>query len=171
MLTPAQQTALKNDATSPGNSAALGAFLAADDYPSIAAFYNTLSTPDFWVYRTSLTRAEMTQGTSQDGTTFTYVGNGFITRSAGEQAAWNDMLAGGSVNPSLPATRQAFADIFSGTGNAALNRTHLTALARRKATRIEKLLATGTGSPAAPATMGFEGQVIYEEVQQALLHG
>jgi hypothetical protein len=170
-MTPAQRTTLKTDMQSPGNAAALGAFLVASDWPAIKDWYNAPSSPDFWVYRTILTKAEVTQGISQDGTTFTFNGNGFITRTPGEVEAWKDLWSLGSVNPSLAPTRAAFVDVFSGTGNAALNRTHLSTVARRKATRAEKLFATGTGSTAAPATMGLEGGLTYQDVQQAMLNG
>jgi hypothetical protein len=170
-LTTAQRTTLKADMQSGANAAALEAYLTATDWPSVEAWYNAPSSPDFWVYRTILTKAEVTQGISQDGTTFTFSGNGFITRTPGEIEAWKDLWSLGSVNPSRAPTRVAFGDVFSGTGNAALNRTHLLALARRKATRVEKLFATGTGSTAAPATMGVEGQLTYQDVQQAMLSG
>jgi hypothetical protein len=64
--------------------------------------------------------------------------------------------------------RQAFADIMSGSQNSApAQRTHLTAMAKRAANRIEKLLATGTGSLAVPATMGFVGEVSYQDINEA----
>jgi hypothetical protein len=65
--------------------------------------------------------------------------------------------------------RQAFADIFSGAGNAALNRTHLDVVARRKATNTEKLYATGTGADtnAGAGTMTFEGALTGPDVANA----
>lgn len=129
--------------------------------------FNALVSPDFWVWKTSITEVEVTQGVSVDGTTFTWVGNGFITRSVGEQAAWARLFAIG-VNPSLVNNRNAFADILSGTGNAALNRTHMLAVSRRKSTLAEKLLATGTGTTLAPATMGFEGALTTQDVIDAI---
>jgi hypothetical protein len=68
----------------------------------------------------------------------------------------------------LPNVRQAFTDIFSGTGNAATNRTHLQAVSKRAANRLEKLFATGTGSLASPATMTVEGSISYDEVMRAM---
>lgn len=134
----------------------------------IAAAMNLAAALDFWVWRTAVPKNEFTNNTSVDGTTFTWVGNGFITRSAGEQTAWSQIFNGtNQVNPSLANVRQAFADIFSGTGNAAANRTHLSAIARRKATRAEKLLSTGTGTTVAPGTMGYEGSVSYDDVLAA----
>lgn len=142
------------------------------NYPSqndqeIANSLNVQASPDFWVWRTSVTKGEFVQSASVDGTTFTWVGNGFITRSAGEQAAWRELFNHvDSCNPSLANVRQAFTDIFSGTGNAAANRTHLATVARRRATVAEKTLATGTGSTASPATLGAttaNGITVYAE--------
>ena len=139
-----------------------------DGNTAIAAALAVTAVPDFWVWRTQVSKAELTQGPGPDGTVFNWVGNGFITRSVGEQTAWSELFdAGGSVNASLTNVRQAFADIFSGTGNAAANRTHLLAVGRRKATRIEKLLAVGTGSTASPAVMGHEGALTFEQVEDA----
>jgi hypothetical protein len=165
-LSPAQLTALKNDINADPALAALpqtgdGAF-------EIALAYNAPASPDFWVWRTSVTKDELTNGVGPDGTTFTWAGNGFITRAAGEQAAWRVLFCvSGSVNTALSNVRQAFTDIFSGTGNAAANRTHLSAVSRRKATRAEKLFATGTGSTASPATMGHQGALTYQDVEAA----
>ena len=100
------------------------------------------------------------------GTTFNWTGAGFITRAQGERDAWRELFdVDGWVNPSLTNVRQAFADIFSGgTAPAPANRTHLLAVARRKASRIEKLYATGTGSTGSPGTLVFEGTVTPSEI-------
>lgn len=134
----------------------------------IARLYNLAASPDFWAWKTRVTKDELTNSVSVDGTTFTWVGNGFITRSAGEQTAWRELFNGNNqINPSLANVRQAFQDIFSGTGNAAANRTHLLAVARRKASRVEKLLATGTGTTGSPATMAYEGPIGFQDILDA----
>lgn len=136
-----------------------------------ATAINSPTSPDFWVWRTSVTKSELVQSTGPDGTTFNWTGNGFIGRSAGELAAWQELFdASGSVNPALANVRQAFADIFSGAGVAAANRTHLIGVCRRLATKAEKLFAVGTGSAASPATMatGCEGVVTIQNVVDAL---
>jgi hypothetical protein len=135
---------------------------------TIAAAYNAVASPDHWAWRTKVTKKEFTQTAGPDGTTFNWTGNGFITRSAGEQAAWQELFNGEqAINPSLANVRQAIADILSGTGNAAANRTHMLAVGRRKVTRAEKLFATGTGSTASPAIMSFEGTISFQDVAQA----
>jgi hypothetical protein len=166
MLTTQQLTAIKanilaNPDLSSQPETADGAF-------AIAALYNLTASPDFWVWRTFVSKAEYVQSTGPDGTVFNWTGAGFITRSVGERDAWREIFNGSdSCNPSLPNVRQAFQDIFSGTGVAANNRAHLAAVSRRKATRIEKLLATGTGSTADPATLGYEEQVTYQDILNA----
>ena len=139
-----------------------------DGADAIAKAMNASAAPDFWVWRTSVSKSEMTNTIGPEGTTFNWVGAGFITRSAGEQAAWRELFgAADSVNASRANVRQAFADIFSGTGNAAANRTHLLAVARRKASRAEKLFAAGTGSTASPATMSVEGSISIQDVEES----
>jgi hypothetical protein len=165
-LTTAQLTTLKNDiqndgslSSQPNNS---------DGNTAIAAAYNALVSPDFWAWRTSVTKREYVQTTSQDGTNWTWVTNGFITRSVGEQTAWRELFEPeGVANPSLANVRQAITDILSGTGNAALNRTHLLTVSRRKVTRFERLYTTGTGSTVSPAVMAVEGPVDASHVQDA----
>jgi hypothetical protein len=140
-----------------------------DGNTAIAAAFNLPAAPDFWVWRRSVTKDELVGSTSVDGTTFSWTGTGFITRSQGERDAFNAMFdSSGSVNPANASIRQAFTDIFSGnTAPAPANRTHLTTVSRRKATRGEKLFATGTGSTASPAVMAVEGALSYQDVEQA----
>lgn len=77
-------------------------------------------------------------------------------------AAW---LING-VNPSKATVRQFFDDIFSGAGGVN-TRAALLALWKRSANLIEKILATGTGSDASPATMTFEGPISSSDVESA----
>lgn len=166
MLTASQLTALKADIVA---DATLNAFPNNDDGNfAIAAAYNINASPDFWVWRTRVTKSELVTNVGPEGTTFNWTGNGFITRSVGEQTAWSEIFNGeDAVNASLANVRQAFSDIFSGTGNAAANRTHLLAVSRRKASRAEKLFATGTGSTGSPAVLNFEGTITHQDVNTA----
>ena len=73
-----------------------------------------------------------------------------------------------SINPSLLNVRQGIADIFSGNANnAPAQRAHLLAMARRKATRFEKLFATGTGTTASPGTANADATCNYQDIFQA----
>ena len=163
-LTAAQQAALKADILA---DATLNAYPDNSDGAfAIAAAYSEPASPDFWVWRTAVTREDITDKASVDGTTWSWPS--FIARSGGEQAGWSEILAGGTVNASLPNVRQAFADIFSGGASSApQQRAHLLAVARRLATRAEKLFATGTGSTGSPGTMTLEGNLSYQDVLEA----
>jgi hypothetical protein len=176
-LTAAQRTILRADIqadatlnTLPHNS---------NSAQQIVDAYNLDASPAFWVWRTAVTKVDYVGSTSVDGTVFSYVGTGFITRSAGEQAAWRDMFdnPANAVNPSLPQVRQAFQDIFSGAvAPAPANRTHLATMSRRRATRLEKLFAvdssgpgTGTGARGAtgnPGALVVEGHLTTSEADQ-----
>jgi hypothetical protein len=164
-LTPAQSSALKAAIQADPTLNALPN--EPDSNAAIADAFNAEAAPAFWVLRSSVREAEYTAQPSVDGTVWSWPA--YIARSQGERDAWGRMFAAtGTVNPSLPNVQQAFADIFSGTAAAPVaQRAHLTACSRRKATRIEKLYATGTGSAATPATMGREGPIGYEDVEAA----
>ena len=51
---------------------------------AIADAMNLAANPDYWVWRTSVPKKEIVTQPSVDATTFTWAGNGFITRSEGE---------------------------------------------------------------------------------------
>lgn len=135
----------------------------------IVKWYNLPTAPAFWVWRTTVTKAEATQNTSRTGTSFTWNGTGFITRTIQELMAWNELFFEGVCNPSLPNVRQAFADIFSGPGNALANRTHLDIVARRPATNIERIYATGAGgdTAATAGTLVFLSPLSYQDLDEA----
>ena len=157
MLTPAQKTAIKTYVL---------ANLANLTDRQIALALNATASPDYWVWRTSISEADATNVSSVDATNFGWTE--FISRNQGERDCWRQLFGvTGTVNASNPNVRQAFADIFSGPSGAA-NRTHLLAIARRKATLGEKILATGTGSTASPATMGKEGELSAQDVIDSL---
>lgn len=130
-----------------------------------AALLNASASPVFWVWKQRITRDEVTGEQSDAATNFDWTA--FIARSAGERDAfmniWDENEA---VNPSRLNVRQAFTDIFSGAGGAG-NRTHFAAIARRQATRFERLYATGTGSTGAPGQAVVVGPVTTTTVQQA----
>ena len=155
MLTSAQLSILKADiladpalASQPNTSD--GAF-------AIAAAYNLLVAPAFLVWRTNI--PTMTAKSAM-------VWTEFIARSAGERDAWQFMLSNGIINAADPNVRQGIQDIFSGPSGAG-SRANLIAIAKRNATRAEKLFASGTGSDASPGTMTFEGTLSYQDVQLA----
>lgn len=154
-LTTAQLQALKAAiladpalAAAPANSD--GAFFIADEL-------NKLASPAFVVWRTDLPTKDVKKAINWTE---------YIARSVGERAAFELIISNGIVNTADANVRQGFSDIFSGPGGVT-TRTNLTAIAKRSATRAEKILAAGTGSDASPAVMGFEGSLSYQDVEAA----
>ena len=129
---------------------------AANDNVQIKHYYNAPdpSLADCW--KTSLTLLQ-----ALDVVNWTE----FIGRSQGERDAFRMIFMGfGAVNPSKPNIRTAFLDIFSGPGGAT-TRAALTAVAKRKMTRAERLFATnGSGV----FTLVYEGQVQSEDTLAAM---
>ena len=172
-LTAAQYAALKADIQADPALAALAG--TPDGRFEIARLYNLAAAPDYYVWRTSVTEDEFTMAAGADvanggaATTWSWTGAGYISRSQGERDAWARLFRSGACNPSLANVRQAFGDILSGnTAPAPANRNHMLVLAKRRATRAEKLFAAGTGSFAAPAVMGAEGALDFADVEAAL---
>ena len=162
-LTPAQLAVLKADIASYQLLNPLPMTNAAAD--QITGLYNADVSPDYWVWKPVLTEHEITDLVSVDGTTWSWTT--YIARSQGERDAWVRMFNGTfSINPSLLQVRNAVADIFSGAGGAA-QRAHLLSMSRRKASRAEKLFATGSGTTANPSTMGFAGKLTQDDVTTA----
>lgn len=169
-LTPQQRATLAADIAA---NPALVALRDSGNLGGLAGHYNALASPAFAVERTSLSRHEILTAVSSTGSTFAWAGAGYITRSQGERDAFREMFnSTGSVNPSLPSIKAAFSDIFSGAGGAT-NRAHIAALAKRQATRFEKLFASGTGSDASPATLGADagGAVIEGQISPSIFEG
>jgi hypothetical protein len=155
MLTQAQLLTLKNDIIA---DPVLNAYPNNEDAAyAIAMVYNLQAIPDFTVWKTNIPTEVVKQGT---------VWTEFIGRSAGERDAFMFMLSNGWINAADLNIRQGISDIFSGP-NGAGTRANLIAIAKRLATRVEKLFATGTGTNASPATMTFEGNLSYRVVFEA----
>lgn len=156
-MTPQQLATLKADilldpalAAQPMNSD--GAF-------AIALAYNANASPDFTVWKTNVSINEVGKA---------FVGTELSGLTSGNQSRLQTLaqyLAGG-VNPSLIDNRNFFDDVFSGAGGTN-TRARLATLWKRPATRAEKLFATGTGTVAVPATLTFEGQLSYQDVEAA----
>lgn len=92
--------------------------------------------------------------------------NGFVwtavdSLTVGKARIWDWLTRFGTINPSKPNVRQGVADCF-GAGSAMV--TAILPHCKRPASVAEKVLATGTGTDAAPALMGFEGRLSYTDV-------
>jgi hypothetical protein len=134
----------------------------------VAAYYNQPASPTFWVWKTSLSKKEIVETTTADGTTFSYTVH--IGRSQGERDTWFGVVPD-PMNPSLPNLRQGLDDIYSGaTQQAAAQRLHWRTCARRPALAGEKLfvdVGQGSGTTASPATLTFQGPITPQDVENA----
>lgn len=135
------------------------------DYAAVAAALNADASPDYWVYRQNLTKDAMYNETSPDATTWNW--NAYVSRQPAEQNGWLEVFYTGSCDPSRASVRAAWDNVFSGgTAAAVAQRAHCAAMARRKATRAESVLATGNGQSATPSTLTFFGTIGITDVNQ-----
>lgn len=157
MLTLEQLALLKADIA---DDPTLSAWAATGRMASeIAAEYNKLAAPAFVVWRTNVTVDEWA---------IAIIGGGGAHQLDGLTASKRDSLlwaCNRTLSPADPEVRAALDD-FCGSQNTL--KAAISAVQKRSATRAEKLLATGTGSTAAPATLTFEGTISYHDVNAAL---
>lgn len=146
---------------------------------------NLIASPDYFAWRTSVGKHEVTEQTALDTdgvtvTQFQWSGNGgYIARSAAERDCWKELFNTSlNMRPNLANVRTAFADIFSGGGEeAAMNRSHLWGISLRTVTVGEQLFVVETvGGPAQsgdrgtrtnPDTLVVEGEMSAQNVVDA----
>lgn len=146
-LSPAQLATLKAAILA---DATLNAFPNTQDGAfSIAELMNTTNPAvDFWVWRTSVSRAQIYKETSPDATTWNWTT--YKNQAATEQNAWVQMFMGDAADFSQDNLRAGIAAIFTGSAQANAQRDHCLSVGRKKATKTEKTFATGTGSTVSP---------------------
>lgn len=132
---------------------------------AIAAAYQLPASPDFYVWRTDVTQDEI----MQNGFDWTRVDN----LSVGPARIWEWMFNNSqrSFNPSKPNVRAGIEAVWKGTAADLAVRAAIYLHCQRKANRLEKLFATGTGTAmpgGSPATMTIEGALSYADVHAAL---
>jgi hypothetical protein len=157
MLTAAQTATLKaaiaaeTDATFVDyrNQGATGA---------MANWLNELTSPAWIVWRTNVPPAEY-----RDAITWTEVD----ALTAGKARIWEwitqNMTA--ALNAGSANVRTGLADCWASNTTT---RTNLLAIAKRTATKAEKLFSTGTGTTATPATLGWEGMLSPDDIVRAI---
>ena len=134
-----------------------------DAYPNnsdgnfaLAQLLNQSASPAFTVWKSYVEASQIMENgfvwTAVDGLT------------AGKARIWDWLTRYGGFNPSKTNVRQGLVDCF-GAGSAM--QTAITPHLKRSASSAEKLFATGTGSDASPATMGWEGNLSYDDVGNA----
>lgn len=158
MLTDSQKAALHSDMMAVPE---LATAIATGDDPAIADYYNQLAAPDFYVWRTAIWPSEY-----REAIVWTEVDQ--LLDGKARIFEWITNRLASPIDASKPNIRQGIQDAFSA---AASTRAALIAIAKRKASRAEKLLATGTGSQAVPATMGYEGPMSYTDASDARAWG
>lgn len=133
----------------------LSVYLADGNLSGVADGLNLKASPAFWVWRTSVSPSEWRQAILGGGGATQLDA---LTASKRDSLLWalNDIL-----NPSLAAVRAALDD-FCGSQNTL--KASILAAEKRTATVAEKILATGTGSEASPATASFEGFIDYTDL-------
>jgi hypothetical protein len=132
----------------------------ADSADTIAKALNLTASPAWIVWRSSVTRAEILQ----NGFDWTRLDN----LSVGKARVWSDIFVDGTINPSKANVRVGLESVWVGTAQDLAVRAAVYVHCKRSATITEKLLSTGTGSDASPATMGYEGDLNLYEVGSAL---
>lgn len=150
-MTPAQRAAVLAAINADPAAAALRA---ANDDEGLAAWLNADASPAVVVWRTSVSAQEMQAA---------YVWTEMDTLTQARFNALTLMLQGGTLNPSMANVRQGLADIFAGA-TLATTRAALLALAKRNASRFERILATGAGTSASPATLAEPGPIAAAQV-------
>lgn len=154
MLTAPQLATLK---AAIDRDAALAAKpLNSDGYFDIAQILNgQLATPDFWVWRPSVTQDEI----MQNGFDWVRVDN----LSVGKARIWEWLFdnAGTAINPSKATVRAGIAEVWKGTAADNAVRQAVFNHCQMRATRAQKLFASGPGTSTTvdgvgPATMAVE---------------
>lgn len=198
-LSTAQLTALKadllaNTATIPAGQPWTGAFAGVqvkdvpnngDGNAAVAGWYSLAASPSYFVWRSSVSRAQVYHSVSLDGTAWDW--NAYKTQSQGEQGAWVQMFMGDAAPFSNLNFRGGVFNVFSGSAPQTAQRGHIFAVGRRLANRVEKLFATAPvsaggitvgpnngnattdalGAATNPAVMGFEGSLTGDDVLNA----
>lgn len=160
MLTPAQLLTLKTDIEADPAFASIPH--TSDGAYDIAQAYALTASPDFIVWKTSVTRDEI----MQNGFDWVDVDN----LTVGKARIWEWLFANinQTINPAKLNVRAGIDECWKGTAAKLAVRAQVYVHCKRKANRFEKLFATGSGADESPATMAIEGTLNYSDVQQAM---
>jgi hypothetical protein len=126
---------------------------------AMAAWLNQLTSPAWIVWRTNVEPAEY-----RDAITWTEV-DALTTGSKFRIWEWLTMSMTAPIDFSRLNVRQGLQDCWASNTTT---RTNLLAIAKRTATKAEKLFSTGTGTTATPATLGWEGMLSPDDIVRAI---
>lgn len=158
-MTPAQQALVKAYVEADGTLNALPH--SADSAYAIADALTAVASPDYIVWNTKVSIDEI----MRNGMDWARVDN----LSVGKARIWDWLGRLGTIDSSKTNVRAGIDAAWVGTAADLAVRAAIYVHCKRKANILEKILATGTGSDASPATMGLEGRVSYGEIFQAML--
>ena len=157
-LTPAQQALVKTAVQADPTLNALPQ--TADGAYAIAEILSTIASPDFIVWKTNVDPNEV----MKNGMDWTRVDN----LSVGKARIWEWLTKLGAINASKLNVRAGIDAAWVGTAADLAVRAAIYVHCKRQANRLEKILATGLGIDATPATMGYEGRASYQEIALAM---
>jgi hypothetical protein len=161
-LTTAQLTTLKA-AIAAETNAEFVAYRQQGATGAMADWYNQPAAPVFVVWKPTVETALI-------GKTVSYLAIAAMTTANLDRVNNFLNLNPQEFDPSRSDIRTFMTDTFSGAlgGAGQTTRDALEALYRREAKRGEKLYAIGTGTTAAPAVMGFVGDISNDDVVKAI---
>lgn len=145
-LTPQQTATLKTAALA--NPTVVSCNNVGDD-TCIANWLNDITTTVVWATSVSVDRI------MRSGMDWTRVDN----LTVGKARIWDWMTRLGSIDCSRQNTRAGIDAVWVGTAADLAVRALVYSQCKRYATRAEALLATGAGTDASPAVMGWEGVI------------
>jgi hypothetical protein len=158
MLTTAQLTTLKA-AILAETDATFVDYRSQGATGAMANWLNQITNPAWIVWRTDVSPNEY-----RDAITWTEV-DALTTGSKYRIWEWLTMSMTAPIDFSRLNVRQGLQDCWASNTTT---RASLLVVAKRTATRAEKLFSTGTGTTATPATLGFEGSLSPDDIVSAL---
>ena len=129
----------------------------------MALWLNEAASPEYVVWKTRVTWDEV----MLNGMDWARVDN----LTTGKARIWDWMFQNGSnsMNPSKANIRAGIDAAWVGTAADLAVRASVYTHCKRPASRVEKMLASGTGTTATPSTMTFEGTLSSEDCRLTLL--
>ena len=124
----------------------------------IAAEFNKPAVPDYFVWKTNVTRSEI----QQNGFAWVEVDN----LTVGKARIWEWLFddAATTINPSKANVRAGIGECWKGTAAKLAVQAAVLAHCKRSASVLESLFVTGTGTTASPALLGVEGDVSWYDL-------
>ena len=154
-MTPEQMTYLAAAIRADTDPAVVAALAIRNDV-LLAELYNAAST--YIVWRTAVTPDQY-----REAIVWTEVDA--LTAGKARIWEWITQSMTAPLNAASANVRQGLMDCWASNTTT---RTQLTAVAKRAATKAEKLFATGTGTTATPGVLGWEGTLSYTDIGVAL---